>query len=375
MTYYRRSLQKGLIVSVDDNGTVKDVSRSENIDSEAGVEFFNGIIVPEFVNAHCHLELSYMKGMIPQGGGFTEFARGMGRFRSSATVQDRIAVAEYHDAVMHHSGIGVVGDICNGTTTFGIKKDSSLKYINFIELFGLTTHSADRLNDTLVCADESGLSATVTPHSTYSLNDSAFKSAIRAGDSSLPVSVHFMESSAEKELFEGYGELNDWYAERGTPIDFHGYGSPAGRITACIPPEMDVMLIHNCFVTEEDIDIIENHFTGRVTWVLCPCSNMYISGVMPPVELLSSKKVNIALGTDSLASNTSLDMVAELRALGQAPLEEALWWATGGGAEALGMKGLAGEFEVGYKSGIVLIEGVDWDKVSLTDISTSRRIV
>lgn len=375
MTYYRRSLHKGLIVSLDDSGTVLDISPCEDIDSEAGVEFYNGILLPAFVNAHCHLELSYMRGLIPHGGGFTNFARSMGRSRAGATIDERQAAAEYQDAVMWRSGIGAVGDVCNGSTTFGIKSDSSIKYVNFLELFGLGTACADILNDLAVSAADCGLTATITPHSTYSLNDFAFKSAVNAGDSSLPLSIHFMESSSERELYAGTGELHDWYAERQTLIDFAAYGSPAQRITECVPPHRNIMLIHNCFVTSEDVDMIETHFTGRVTWVLSPRSNIYISGILPPVDLLRRKGVNIAIGTDSLASNTSLDMISELRALGSVPLEEALWWATGAGAEALGLKGQVGELEVGYQSGVVLIDGIDWDNMSLTERSSSRRIV
>ena len=112
-----------------------------------------------------------------------------------------------------------------------------------------------------------------------------------------------------------------WYAQRGTAIDFAEYGSPAMRITASVPPGRDILLVHNCCVTQEDVERIEAHFTGRVTWVLCPCSNRYISRLSPPVGLLRGKGVRIAVGTDSLASNTALDMVAELRALGDVPLE------------------------------------------------------
>ena len=122
------------------------------------------------------------------------------------------------------------------------------------------------------------------------------------------------------------------------------------------------------------MDIILSHFTGRVTWVLCPRSNRYISRMEPPVELLRRKGVNIAVGTDSLASNTSLDMVAELRALGNVPLEELLDWVTLNGAMALGLGERFAGFEKGSASGAVLLSGVDWDSMALTDASRTERI-
>ena len=81
--YHRRSLLRNAIVSWSSDGRVAGVEVPGNVDACAGVEFYNGILVPDFVNAHCHLELSYLKGAIPQGGGFTAFARGMGEGRRS----------------------------------------------------------------------------------------------------------------------------------------------------------------------------------------------------------------------------------------------------------------------------------------------------
>ena len=76
--YHRRSLLRTAIVSWSSAGRVAGVEVPGNVDACAGVEFYNGSLVPDFVNAHCHLELSYLKGDIQQGVGFNEFARGMG---------------------------------------------------------------------------------------------------------------------------------------------------------------------------------------------------------------------------------------------------------------------------------------------------------
>lgn len=64
---FRRSLIRNAIVSLSSDGTVTDVSVCGDMDSQAGVEFYNGILLPDMVNAHCHLELSYMKGRIAPG--------------------------------------------------------------------------------------------------------------------------------------------------------------------------------------------------------------------------------------------------------------------------------------------------------------------
>ena len=107
------------------------------MDSQAGVEFYSGILLPDMVNAHCHLELSYMKGRIPPGGGFTAFAKGMGTARTGATREQRVAAAEDADAVLWSQGVGAVGDVCNGDSTFALKRRSRIGYTNFLELFGI----------------------------------------------------------------------------------------------------------------------------------------------------------------------------------------------------------------------------------------------
>lgn len=372
--YHRRSLIRHAIVSWSSDGVVEGIETCENIDAQAGVEYYNGILLPDLVDAHCHLELSYLRDAIPQGGGFTAFARDMGRVRDIADRTEKLRAAEDADRALWHQGVGAVGDVGNGSLTFGIKRRSPVAYLNFVELFGLAVGDAETLIPVMTDGIGTGMRCVVTPHSTYSLQDAAFRSAVGYGPCNRPLSIHFMESPAERELFEGCGSLYEWYGKRGLEIDFAGYGSPARRITSAVPADRDILLVHNCCVTEEDVDIILSHFTGRVTWVLCPRSNRYISRMEPPVELLRRKGVNIAVGTDSLASNTSLDMVAELRALGNVPLEELLDWVTLNGAMALGLGERFAGFEKGSASGAVLLSGVDWDSMALTDASRTERI-
>lgn len=126
------------------------------------------------------------------------------------------------------------------------------------------------------------------------------------------------------------------------------------------------MLVHNCYVTQQDIDIIMEHRTAPTYWVLCPRSNKYISGIEPQsVELLRKNRLRICVGTDSLASNTSLSIIEELKAFHGVPLDELLQWATTNGAEALGVK----------RQGWIHISGIDHEKLSLTPQSKAHRIL
>ena len=96
---------------------------------------------------------------------------------------------------------------------------------------------------------------------------------------------------------------------------------------------------------------------------------------MPDVELLRRNGLNICIGTDSLASNSSLEMMAELKRLSDYPLEEVLTWATANGADALGYGAELGRIEIGKRCGLAVIDALDYEKVRLTERSTARRIV
>ena len=330
------------------------------------------------VNAHCHLELSYMAGMIPAGCGFIGFARGMGERRGASTEEERKRAIVAADAAMWREGIGAVGDVCNGVTSFETKRVSPIRYINFLEIFGLQTRSTEVTRALADRAKEEGLDYTVTPHSCYSVPREVFAAVVRGdvpSNGDFPLSIHFMESISEEQLFYGRGAMAEWYAERGWECDFLDYGSPAGRVEREVPPDRKILLVHGCCATDEVIKSVSDHFSDRVTWVLCPGSNRYISDMLPPVQLLRRSGVRIAVGTDSLASNWTLSIVEELKRFNGVPLEELLCWATCNGAEALGIGDRIGSFERGRRSGVVLLSGIDWERMALGDGARTQRIL
>ncbi|WP_300705133.1 amidohydrolase family protein [uncultured Alistipes sp.] len=354
-----------LVASAPD-GRILSIEQYDQADRLPGVEFYAGLLAPGMVNAHCHLELSCLRGAIPEGGGFTAFARAMGEVRSRFEPAQREAAIDGADARMWVDGIQAVGDVSNGEESFPIKARSRLSYRTFAEVFGLKRHSAKAQ---LPLLDNPRTS--LTPHAVYSVQDALFRSLCAEGEA--PLSIHFMESPVESELFQQRGELWEWYAQTGLTCDFLHYGSPARRIVESIPSDRSVILVHDCCVTQQDIDLIMEHFTAPVWWCLCPCSNHYISRLRPPVELLRRNGLRICLGTDSLASNTSLSLLEEIRQLPEVPLLESLEWATRNGAKALGLEEV-GEVAVGKRPGLILFSGLDYRTMSLMRDSRLTRI-
>lgn len=285
-------------------------------------------------------------------------------------MEDRLRALEAADARMWHEGVQAVADIVNGETSFAAKARSAVRYRSFAEVFGLNA-STEAVRPLLQYPD-----TTLTPHSTYSIQDTVFSEVVSDAAND-PLSIHFMESDDEAALFRGEGSLAAWYGRMGWRCDFLSHGSPAGRVADMVPRGRRVLLVHGCRVGEAEYDLVSDRLGQTLWWVLCPRSNDYISGLRPPVELLRRHGARICVGTDSLASNECLSMVEELKLLDGVPLEEAVAWATVNGARALGLDGGIGSIEAGKRPGLVLIENLSYDSAGahLTPESRSRRLV
>lgn len=353
------------VISLDDSGRIVRVEQWERLDTMPNTEFYSGALSAGFVNAHCHIELSYLRGAIAQGTGFAGFARAIGQVRGQFSREERESALYAADATMWAEGVQAVGDVVNGVSSFEMKRRSPIRYHSFAELFGL--RSDMEAVEPLLCQSNT----TPTPHSIYSLQDAPFRAVCsRAGTA--PLSIHFMESPDEKALYAGEGSLAAWYERMGWQCDFLHYGSPAGRLVGSLDSHARLMLVHGCCVEEEDISLLEEHFSHPIAWVLCPQSNDYISSLKPPVELLRRHNALICIGTDSLASNTNLSMLEEVKRIEGVHFAERMEWATLGGARALGVDDELGSVEVGKRPGLLLIEG--FSKEGLSPTATARRI-
>ena len=360
-------LERNIIVDVDSDGTIIAIERCDNIDREAHVEFFPGILIPGMVNAHCHLELSYLRGAIAEGGGYATFASEIGRVRGNSSCEERLHAAMVADAMMWEQGIEAVADIANDDLVMDIKGRSRIQYKTMFEFFGLNNHNTT----TLESLAEQYSNASVTPHSTYSVQEQEFNHLCQKYSTLL--SLHFLESENEVQLYQHRGSLAEWYNRMGWECEFLHHTTPAQRVAACVPANSRLLLVHATCATREDIATVERTLQGGATWVLCPESNRYISNLRPPVEMLEHMGANIAIGTDSLASARTLSMVDNMLLLGDIPLERLLSYATINGAKALGIEATKGSIEVGKRPGLVIVEGVDYRSMRLTpDVHTYR---
>ena len=363
------SLERNIIVDVDSDGVITAVGRYENIDREAHVEFYPGILIPGMINAHCHLELSYLRGAIAEGGGYATFASEIGRVRGNFTTEERLRAASVADAMMWEQGIEAVADIANDDLVMDIKERSHIEYKTMFEFFGLNNHDTTPL-ETLASKYQN---ASVTPHSTYSVQEQEFNHICQKYSPLL--SLHFLESENEALLYEHKGSLAAWYSKMGWECEFLHHTTPAQRVANTITKGSRLLLVHATCATKSDVETIERALPKSATWVLCPESNRYISNLRPPVEMLKAMGANIAIGTDSLASARSLSMIDNMRLLGDVSLECLLTYATTNGAKALGIEATKGSIEVGKRPGLVMLEGVDYNTMRLSSDARTYRLI
>ena len=380
---------KNGILSCSDDGTITEISDSQKTLSEqAGLEFYSGILVPGFVNTHCHLELSPLKGKIEEKTGIGSFIGKINKLRNEETENAEKAI-QTADRKMWAAGIAAVGDISNSTLTVKTKKGSKIFYHTFVESFGFHPSRAERAFDYAeliqVQFNDAGLTTSIVPHSPYSVSKPLFEMIRRNGVITKSIlTIHNQESSSESEFFDsGTGEIAN-HLQKNLGIDISHWKSTQKSslvsVLEYLPPQNHLLLVHNVFTTKADLAEFKKMRSNNNTFfVLCPNSNLYIENQLPPLELFRKEQVNICVGTDSLASNHELSILSEMKTLQanfpELKLEELLSWTCLNGAKALQIDNNFGSFEVGKKPGINLISGIDLKKMSLTEKSKVKRLV
>jgi len=368
------------VVVTTNDGTIVDLVPA----SQAGEDckILEGILSPGFINAHCHLELSHLKGAIPTETGLSEFVKQIVPKRAAPqeVIEEAIEAAETE---MYNNGIVAVGDICNTADTIAAKTKGKLAYYNFVEIYGLDPLLAtQKMNEGLLLQaqyEAANLKAVVIPHASYSV-PAALLELLAKKYGSHTVSIHNQETKAENDFFEKkIGAFVDMYARVGVDLDFFTPTKTTSlqSVLPYLKNAAKTIWVHNSFTSESDIKAVQATNTDAY-WCLCPSANQYIENTMPPVQLLREQHANIIIGTDSYASNWSLNMLDELKRIqthnAQIPLAEMLTWITSNGARALQMDDKLGSIEIGKKPGLVLIKKLNSDG-QLQPTSSSIKII
>ncbi len=381
-------LKNGVITLTDDGLVIGITDTNGSLIEKANMEFYNGILTPGFVNSHCHLELSHLYNSIPEKTGLPDFLKRVVEHRNLEKTQI-LEHAFKADFELLKNGVVAVGDVSNTNTTFELKSQSKIVYHSFIEALGFLPQLAEKAFKWVsYCFDEAntlGLTASIVPHSPYSISKDLFKSISDfAIKKSSILSIHNQECHAEDDLFiSGTGEIVRHLIEN-LLIDISSF-KPTGltaleSIINMLPKDNKLLLIHNILTRQKDIDLIAKTRSLNKTWfVLCPNSNIFIEDRLPDIELFRKNELKICLGTDSLSSNRKLSILDEMKTIQNffplIPLGEIVSWATRNGAEALEMDDWAGTIEPGKRPGINLITGIDLKQLQLLPNSKVKKLL
>jgi len=368
------------VVVMDEDKVIALTSRDKvNADQ---LEFHQGIIIPGFINTHCHLELSHLHGKAPTGTGLLPFITHVVKYRDvdQDIIDEAIANA---DAYMWNQGIQAVGDICNKADTFHVKQESNITYYSFVEMFDFMQESlTEKLTSGNLDAYHSAPGPkSAVPHAPYSVSPGLFKQINALNDSEVTVSIHNQETQAEEDMFQkGIGGFYDFYDKFGFHLD---HFSPTGMSSIHyalmhMDPSQRTLFIHNTLTTPKDISAA-HHWSDKVYWATCPNANLYIESRLPYYKYFMDSDARITIGTDSLTSNWQLSILEEMKTISKyqsyVPFEALLKWATLNGAEALGMEKVMGSIDPDKTPGLLLLS-FDPERDLLSDVNVQvRRIV
>ncbi|HEY1694042.1 MAG TPA: amidohydrolase family protein [Polyangiaceae bacterium] len=379
-------------VVVDDRGVVVEAGRAGDVlPRHAGVpvERVRGVVLPGLVNAHTHLELSALRGRVPGGAGFVPWVEQLiGTRAEMRPEEDGDAVRAAVDELVAH-GTVAVGEVTNSLGAVSALARRGVVGCIFHEVFGVEKGPLEarvagmgRVVEEAVGAwPTDDLAYSPAPHTLYTTHADVVRRIVRdARDAGHRTSVHLAEHAAERRFLEqGDGPVAQWYETRlklRRDLLVHPGQSPVAFADELGALAAHVVVVHLTDARPEELDLVARRGSPVV---LCPRSNLFIETRLPPLLAMLSAGIVPGLGTDSLASNASLDVLAEARALADRfPTVSAtllVRMATWGGARALGRTDV-GRVATGARPGLVAIDGDPGDdpcRFVLSHVRTPRR--
>ncbi|MCS7085132.1 MAG: amidohydrolase family protein [Bacteroidia bacterium] len=361
-----------VLVSMEDDGRVAAVEcRAASWPVETKV--FEGVLCPGFVNAHCHLELSWMKGMLARGCGMREFIRTMLERRYGVSPECERFAAASAMRLAAQTGTALIADVSNTDAVYALYDEfPELRVLGFRETLGLDPAKAQTVVERALaeCRDY------VTVHSFYSSSRELWSSWRRQKPPG-PVCIHLLESPEERDFFDGGTTLNDFFVSLGLPPIPEGLGR-IEQTPGLLNPDEPTLFVHMTVAKSEEIAFLLDCFS-KAYFCFCPRSNLYLCGMLPVFERFDFDSGRVCIGTDSLATNDDLSIIEELKTIQSAApwlsLETLLYCATRNGANFLGMGGGYGTLRAGARPGLVGITNVSPDGRRLTDESRAIRLI
>jgi len=336
----------------------------------ASVERVRGVVLPGLVNAHTHLELSALRGCVPGGAGFVPWVEHLIGVRNEVQPEGDSAAIERAVEELEASGTVAVGEVTNSLAAVAALARRGFVGCVFHEVFGVergpllerVAALPRMVEERLGAWPGAQLAYAPSPHTLYTTHADVIRRLLEQGTArGLRLSVHLAEHAAERRFLEhGDGPIAGWYEARlrlrrdllewpgQSPVAF------ADSLGALAP---NVLAVHMTDARPEELETVARRGSPVV---LCPRSNLFIETRLPPLLAVRAAGIMPALGTDSLASNASLDVLMEARALSDrfpsVPAVDLVTMATWASAQALGRRDV-GRIAPGARPGLFAIDG------------------
>jgi cytosine/adenosine deaminase-related metal-dependent hydrolase len=328
-------------VALDGDRVVAVGPRAQVEARHGTAERLDAVVLPALVNAHLHLELSHLAGKVPGGGGLVPWIEALVAARGrGGAVEEGMARGA---AALREAGVAAVGDVTNALGSGRHLAREGIAGTLFHEVYGFTE---ERAAQAMRAAGEArqrigppgpGLRVGPSPHAVYSTHTATARALLSAG----PASIHLAEVPEEREFVAAArGPFADLVLRLGLePGALRPFArSPVDAVAASLGP--GTLVVHAVDLDDEDLTALRR---SGATVVLCPRSNLHVSGRLADLPRLLAAGIPLAVGTDSLASSPSLSPLEELAVLHRAypavPAADvaALAWAGGAvGAPSVG---------------------------------------
>jgi cytosine/adenosine deaminase-related metal-dependent hydrolase len=347
----RAPLERGVVVIADDKIAAVEAHGRLTPDLDLG----DAAVLPGLVNAHTHLDLSGMRGLAPPTPDFTDWLKQViayRRLRAPEQVQDNIRTGL---AECLRFGTTLLGDISGDGGSWGALAEAPLRAVVFREFLGL---AKDRASGAWERLDRWLASRTATPtcrpgaspHAPYSVRSSLFFAAATRG---VPVAVHLAETAEELELLQlRRGPFVPFLRDLGV-YDPDGLAEDADHVLRLLNGLSPTLIVHGNFLSPAAA------IPANARIVYCPRTHAAFGHPPHPFREFLARGMRVAVGTDSLASNPDLDVLAEIRFLRRlypdVPGAVLLRMATLSGAEALGWADEAGSLAPGKSADLVVV--------------------
>jgi cytosine/adenosine deaminase-related metal-dependent hydrolase len=348
------------------------------------VDFPGCVLLPGFINAHTHLELTHFPSwklrlaVDYNPRRFTDWIIQLIKIARGLTPEDYPPSIREGERMCLESGTTAIGEIVTNPAMAEHYHHSQLAGRLYFELLGHDAgHFAGKLAAATAAAHQDEAHTLLTgfsPHSLYTIAHehlAAIKDA--SASNALPLAVHLSESRSEASfLFDGSGDLaTEFYP-------FVGWERFLGHPARCSSTELldryslltpTTLAVHCVHVSVADVRIIKSRGSHIA---LCPRSNELLDVGRAPVHLFKKFGIPLVLGTDSLASNNSLSLWDELRFALEIfskdlTVQDVLHMVTIGGAEALGLSSGCGSLEIGKRADFQVIGNCDGSEVEILE--------